>query len=66
MNYRPAQARASRSIRQDLTDSLQLFRVKNMTQMTPSRKPIDTILFIILGIVFWLEALLCIRFAGET
>jgi hypothetical protein len=37
-----------------------------MTQITRSRSPFDPISIAILGAVFWFEALLCIRFGGET
>ncbi|WP_310484991.1 DUF5367 family protein [Chamaesiphon sp. VAR_48_metabat_403] len=37
-----------------------------MTQIIQARKPVNAILFMILGAVFWFEALLCIRFGGES
>jgi Family of unknown function (DUF5367) len=37
-----------------------------MAQMTQVRKPFNPILFVILGIGFWFEALLFIRFEGES
>jgi hypothetical protein len=37
-----------------------------MTQMTQNIKPFNPISFVILGAVFWLEALLFIRFAGTS
>jgi hypothetical protein len=37
-----------------------------MTQIIQEKKPFNTILFIILGAVFWFEALLFIRFGGEA
>jgi hypothetical protein len=37
-----------------------------MTQITQDRKPFNAISFVILGTVFWLEALLFIRFGGES
>jgi hypothetical protein len=36
-----------------------------MMQMTQEQKKFNPILFVILGAVFWLEALLFIRFGGE-
>lgn len=36
-----------------------------MIQMTPSKKTFNPILLVILGVVYWLEALLFIRFGGE-
>jgi hypothetical protein len=40
--------------------------VKIMMQMTQAKKTFNPSLFIILGAVFWLEALLFIRFGGES
>jgi hypothetical protein len=37
-----------------------------MTQIIQAKKPVNAILFAILGVVFWFEALLCIRFGGES
>jgi hypothetical protein len=37
---------------------------KNMTQTTQASKTFSPIFFAALGIVFWLEALLCIRWGG--
>jgi hypothetical protein len=37
-----------------------------MTQIIPAKKHFNSILFAILGAVFWLEALLFIRFGGES
>jgi hypothetical protein len=37
-----------------------------MTQIIQDRKPVNAISFVILGTVFWLEALLFIRFGGES
>jgi hypothetical protein len=40
--------------------------VKNMIQMTQVKQSFNPILLVILGAVFWFEALLFIRFGGET
>jgi Family of unknown function (DUF5367) len=40
--------------------------MKNMTQTTQSSKTFNPIFFVALGIVFWLEALLCIRWGGAS
>jgi hypothetical protein len=37
-----------------------------MTQTTQASKTFNPILFVALGIVFWLEALLCIRWGGAS
>ncbi|WP_295617659.1 DUF5367 family protein [Chamaesiphon sp. GL140_3_metabinner_50] len=37
-----------------------------MTQVTLSQTPFNPISFVILGAIFWFEALLCIRLGGET
>jgi Family of unknown function (DUF5367) len=37
-----------------------------MPQMTQLRKPFNPISFVMLGIIFWFEALLFIRFEGES
>jgi Family of unknown function (DUF5367) len=37
-----------------------------MTQMTQVQKSFHPILFVMLGMIFWLEALLLIRFEGEA
>jgi hypothetical protein len=37
-----------------------------MTQIIQVKKYFDAILFVIIGAVFWFEALLCIRFGGES
>jgi hypothetical protein len=37
-----------------------------MTQMLQEKKPLNLALFVILGIAFWAEAVLFIRFGGET
>jgi hypothetical protein len=36
-----------------------------MIQMTPAKNTFNPILLVILGVVYWLEALLFIRFGGE-
>jgi hypothetical protein len=36
-----------------------------MIQMTPAKETFNPILLVILGVVYWLEALLFIRFGGE-
>jgi Family of unknown function (DUF5367) len=46
--------------------SLQILGVKNMAQMTQVRQPSHPISLIILGITFWFEALLFIRFGGQS
>jgi hypothetical protein len=40
--------------------------VKNMTGITQTQKPFSTGLFVILGAIFWFEALLFIRFEGTS
>jgi Family of unknown function (DUF5367) len=37
-----------------------------MTQMTQQKTAFNPILFVLLGVVFWFEALLFIRFGGES
>jgi hypothetical protein len=37
-----------------------------MSQTTQAQKTLNPILFVILGTIFWFEALLSIRFGGET
>jgi hypothetical protein len=39
---------------------------KNMTQTTQASRTFNPIFFVSLGIVFWLEALLCIRLGGAS
>jgi Family of unknown function (DUF5367) len=40
--------------------------MKNMTQTTHISKTFNPILFVMLGMAFWLEALLCIRWGGAS
>jgi Family of unknown function (DUF5367) len=40
--------------------------MKNMIQTTQSSKTFNPILFVALGMAFWLEALLCIRLGGTS